>query len=138
MVISLVLVLLLAVAAAGGLVPAVRAARTPAIVALRSDSVPDGLRLAVPFAVTVGLAASVFFVMAAASSTSAQQNEWRDPSPHKSSLVSVDAGVELGVLDWGGSGRALLLMHGGGDSAHVCDAMAPVLAKRYPAAVVRT
>jgi pimeloyl-ACP methyl ester carboxylesterase len=38
-------------------------------------------------------------------------------------------GVE--VLDWGGSGRALLLMHGGGDSAHVFDDMAPVLAKRY-------
>ena len=37
MVISLVLVLLIAVAAAGGLVPAVRAARTPAIVALRSE-----------------------------------------------------------------------------------------------------
>jgi ABC-type antimicrobial peptide transport system permease subunit len=37
MVISLVLVLLLAVAAAGGLLPAVRAARTPAIVALRSE-----------------------------------------------------------------------------------------------------
>ena len=87
--------------------------------------------IAVPFAVTIGLAASVLFVMAAASSTSAQQNEWRDPSPHKSSLVTVDAGVQLEVLDWGGSGRALLLMHGGGDSAHVFDDMAPVLAKRY-------
>jgi predicted permease len=37
LVISLVLVLLLAVAAAGGLLPALRAARTPAIVALRSE-----------------------------------------------------------------------------------------------------
>lgn len=37
MVIALVLVLLLAVAAAGGFVPAWRAARTPAIVALRSE-----------------------------------------------------------------------------------------------------
>jgi pimeloyl-ACP methyl ester carboxylesterase len=87
--------------------------------------------IAVPFAVTIGLAASVLFVMAAASSTSAQQNEWRDPSTHKSSLVTVEAGVQLEVLDWGGSGRALLLMHGGGDSAHVFDDMAPVLAKRY-------
>ena len=41
-VISLVLVLLIAVAAAGGLVPAVRAAQTPAIVALRPRSVPHG------------------------------------------------------------------------------------------------
>jgi pimeloyl-ACP methyl ester carboxylesterase len=87
--------------------------------------------IAVPFAVTIGLAASVLFVMAAASPTSAQQNEWRDPSPHKSALVTVDADVQLEVLDWGGSGRALLLMHGGGDSAHVFDDMAPVLAKRY-------
>jgi hypothetical protein len=66
-------------------------------------------------------------VIAASSSTSAQQNEWRDPSPHKSSLVTVDNGVELEVLDWGGSGRALLLMHGGGGSAHVFDDMAPVI-----------
>jgi hypothetical protein len=66
--------------------------------------------IAVPFAVTIGLAAGVLFVMGAASSMSAQQNEWRDPSPHKSSFVTVDAGVDLEVLDWGGSGRALLLM----------------------------
>ena len=87
--------------------------------------------IAVPFAAAIGLAASVLFVMAAALPTSAQQTEWRDPSPHKSSLVTVDADVQLEVLDWGGSGRALLLMHGGADSAHVFDDMAPVLAKRY-------
>jgi non-heme chloroperoxidase len=105
-----------------------------AAVALLAGGAVAGRRsivIAVPFAVTIGLAASVLFVVAAASSTSAQQNEWRDPSPHKSSLVTVDAGVELEVLDWGGSGRALLLMHGGGDSAHVFDDLAPLLAKRY-------
>ena len=79
----------------------------------------------------LALAACVLFVMAAAPSTSAQQNEWRDPSPHKPSLVTVDDGVQLEVLDWGGSGPALLLMHGGADSAHVFDDMAPGLAKRY-------
>jgi pimeloyl-ACP methyl ester carboxylesterase len=89
--------------------------------------------IAVPFAVTIAMAATVLCVMAGASSTSAQQNEWRDPSPHKSSLVTVDTGVELEVLDWGGSGPAVLLMHGAGDSAHVFDDMAPVLAKRYRA-----
>ena len=78
---------------------------------------PSTIVIAVPFAVTIGLAATVLFVMAAASPASAQQNEWRDPSPHESSLVTADAGVQLEVLDWGGSGRALLLMHGGGDSA---------------------
>jgi pimeloyl-ACP methyl ester carboxylesterase len=37
----------------------------------------------------------------------------------------------LQVLDWGGSGRALLLLAGGGDSAHVYDDLAPALALRY-------
>jgi non-heme chloroperoxidase len=105
-----------------------------ATVALLAGGAVAGRRtvvIAVPFAVAVGLAASALFVIAATSSASAQQNEWRDPSPHRSSLVTVDAGVQLEVLDWGGSGRGLLLMHGVGDSAHVFDDVAPVLAKRY-------
>jgi pimeloyl-ACP methyl ester carboxylesterase len=105
-----------------------------ATVALLAGGAVAGRRVlvsAVPLAVTIGLAASVLFVLAATSSASAQQDEWRDPSPHRSSLVTVDAGVQLEVLDWGGAGRALLLMHGAGDSAHVFDELAPVLAKRY-------
>jgi pimeloyl-ACP methyl ester carboxylesterase len=55
----------------------------------------------------------------------------RDPSPHVVKFVEVDTDVRLEVLDWGGSGRALLLLAGGGDTAHVFDDLAPTLAKRY-------
>ena len=85
----------------------------------------------VPFAVTIGLAATVIFLMAGASSTSAQQNEWQDPSPHKTTLVTVDDDVRLEVLDWGGPGPALLLLAGLSDTAHVFDDVAPMLSKRY-------
>ena len=60
-----------------------------------------------------------------------QPEEWRDPSPHKAALVEVEDGVRLEVLDWGGSGRPLLLLAGLGDSAHVFDDIAPSLAARY-------
>lgn len=93
----------------------------------------------VPFAVTIGLAATVIFLMAGGSSTSAQQTEWRDSSPHKVTLVTVEDDVRLEVLDWGGSprqgsgqaGPALILLAGLSDTAHVFDDVAPMLAKRY-------
>jgi pimeloyl-ACP methyl ester carboxylesterase len=40
----------------------------------------------------------------------------------------VDDKVRLEVLDWGGSGRAVVLLAGGGDTAHVFDDFAPKLA----------
>ncbi len=60
-----------------------------------------------------------------------QPAEWRDESSHKITLVEVEDGVRLEVLDWGGSGRALLLLAGLGDTAHVFDDVAPTLATRY-------
>jgi pimeloyl-ACP methyl ester carboxylesterase len=56
---------------------------------------------------------------------------WRDPSPHKVQFVDVDAGVKLEVLDWGGSGRALVLLAGLGNTAHVFDEFAPKLTSEY-------
>lgn len=61
----------------------------------------------------------------------AQQTEWRDPSPHKTTFVTVDTEVRLEVLDWGGSGPPLLLLAGLGDTAHVFDDFAPMLVARY-------
>jgi non-heme chloroperoxidase len=68
---------------------------------------------------------------AAVSGETAPQDEWRDPSPHAVMLVEVETGVRVQVLDWGGSGPALLLLAGLGDTAHVYDDLAPALATRY-------
>lgn len=52
---------------------------------------------------------------------------WTDPSPHQARYVPVDEGVRLEVLDWGGSGRAVVLLAGSGNTAHVYDELAPLL-----------
>ncbi len=56
---------------------------------------------------------------------------WKDPSPHRTRLVSVDRNVQLEVLDWGGPGRSMILLAGGGSTAHVFDGFAPKLAARW-------
>ena len=53
---------------------------------------------------------------------------WKDPSPHVARFVSVDKNVQLEVLDWGGRGRPIVLLAGGGQTAHVFDDFAPKLA----------
>jgi non-heme chloroperoxidase len=70
-------------------------------------------------------------LLAVATPAWSQTVEWRDQSPHKVTSVTVEDGVQLEVLDWGGSGRPLLLLAGLGDAAHVFDDVAPELAKRY-------
>ena len=51
---------------------------------------------------------------------------WRDPSPHHITFVTVDNGVKLEVLDWGGSGRAVVLL-AGYQTAHEYDDIASKL-----------
>jgi pimeloyl-ACP methyl ester carboxylesterase len=46
-------------------------------------------------------------------------------------FVRVDEIVKLEVLDWGGSGRPLVFLAGGGDTAHVFDRLAPRFADRH-------
>lgn len=70
-------------------------------------------------------------LLAAAAPAWAQTADWRDESPHKVTHVEVEDGVQLEVLDWGGSGRALVLLAGLGDAVHVYDDVAPTLARRY-------
>nr|WP_246374212.1 alpha/beta hydrolase [Edaphobacter lichenicola] len=48
-----------------------------------------------------------------------------DSSPHKIQLVTVEQGVQLEVLDWGGSGSPLIFLAGAGDTAHRLDGFAP-------------
>jgi pimeloyl-ACP methyl ester carboxylesterase len=62
---------------------------------------------------------------------SQQSAAWQDPSPHSVRFVTVDKNVRLEVLDWGGSGRPVVLLAGGGDTAHVFDDFAPKLAANY-------
>ncbi|MBI3400537.1 MAG: alpha/beta hydrolase [Acidobacteria bacterium] len=54
-----------------------------------------------------------------------------DTSPHRVQRVEVESSVSLEVLDWGGSGRPVVLLAGGGNSAHVFDDFAPPLTRRY-------
>ena len=47
-----------------------------------------------------------------------------DKTPHRIRLVAVAPDVKLEVLDWGGSGTAMVLLTGLGDNAHVFDQFA--------------
>jgi len=53
------------------------------------------------------------------------------PSPHTVQFVTVDKDVKLEVLDWGGTGRPLVLLAGLGNTAHVFDDFAPKLTNEY-------
>jgi non-heme chloroperoxidase len=65
----------------------------------------------------------------AVTSLCAQTPQWKDPSPHRIHFVRVDDGVQLEVLDWAGSGRALVLLAGSGHSAHIFDDLAVKLTR---------
>ena len=60
-----------------------------------------------------------------------KETEWKDSSPHNIQFVTVDGDVRLEVLDWGGSGRPLLLLAGLGNTAHVFDPLAAKLNKSF-------
>jgi non-heme chloroperoxidase len=53
-----------------------------------------------------------------------------DSSP-KVQFVTVQLEVKLEVLDWGGTGRNLVLLAGAGNTAHVFDSLGPKLAQHY-------
>ena len=55
----------------------------------------------------------------------------QDGGGPRAMFVAVDQDVKLEVLDWGGSGRPVVLLTGLGDTAHVYDEFAPKLATAY-------
>jgi non-heme chloroperoxidase len=58
--------------------------------------------------------------------------EWPlDVASHTVRFIAVDTNVTLEVLDWGGTGRPLVLLSGGGNSAHRYDRFAPKLTATY-------
>jgi non-heme chloroperoxidase len=54
-----------------------------------------------------------------------------DPSKHTVQFITVDKDVKLEVLDWGGTGRPMVLLTGLGNNAHVFDRLAPKLITSY-------
>ena len=63
-------------------------------------------------------------IVAATASLSGQ------PAP-KVLFVEVEPDARLEVVDWGGHGRSVILLAGGGDTAHVYDELAPKLTPEY-------
>jgi non-heme chloroperoxidase len=74
---------------------------------------------------------AILFLALQASLFSRQSASWRDPSPHNVRFVQVEKDVRLEVLDWAGSGRPIVFLAGGGNTAHVFDDLAPDLTRNY-------
>src|SRR5262249_47516713 len=81
---------------------------------------------------TLGAPIAAFALIVSAPPVRARQpvSHWRDPSPHAVRMVAVN-GIEVETLDWGGSGRPLVLLAGGGDTAHVFDDFATKLVGEF-------
>jgi non-heme chloroperoxidase len=54
-----------------------------------------------------------------------------DTSPHQTRLITVEPGVQLEVLDWGGTGPPMVLLAGKGFTAHEFDTFGPKLTTKY-------
>ena len=67
----------------------------------------------------------------AAGAVAPAQTPWVDPSPHAQRFVQVAPNAAVEVLDWGGSGRPLVLLAQLGQTAHIYDDWAPTLARTY-------
>jgi pimeloyl-ACP methyl ester carboxylesterase len=76
-------------------------------------------------------AAFLLLVIPTGPSSAQETVPWHDPSPHTVQFITVDENVKLEVLDWGGSGRYLVLLAGLGNTAHVFDDFAPKLTSEY-------
>jgi pimeloyl-ACP methyl ester carboxylesterase len=76
-------------------------------------------------------AMAVLLVALVAPFQSSQPGAWKDPSSHAIRLITAGHDVRLEVLDWGGAGRPLVLLAGGGDTAHVFDDFAPKLTGEF-------
>jgi non-heme chloroperoxidase len=73
--------------------------------------------------------AVIFVLVLGVCACARQPVGWRDPSKHLVQFITVEGGVRLEVLDWGGPGRAVVLLAGSGNSAHVFDEFAPKLSR---------
>jgi pimeloyl-ACP methyl ester carboxylesterase len=53
------------------------------------------------------------------------------PLPYEEEFIPVEENVKLQVLDWGGTGRPVILLAGLGYDAHEWDSFAPKLVLQY-------
>jgi non-heme chloroperoxidase len=79
----------------------------------------------------IGILAVVCVVQLGCNLGKKDPGAWHDPSPHRTQFIAVDKKVRLEVLDWGGSGRPLILLAGLGHTAHIFDDFAPKLTAQY-------
>lgn len=93
----------------------------------------DGKILAGTWKTLYGGAQALTFIRAT------KNDEWTtDPSPHKTLFITVEPGVALEVLDWGGHGKPLVLLSGLGGTAHSFDGFAErFTAKHHVYAITR-
>ena len=56
---------------------------------------------------------------------------WHDPAPHLVRMIRVAPNVSVEVLDFGGTGEAIMFLHGYGNTAHSFDDFAPRLTDQY-------
>jgi non-heme chloroperoxidase len=75
----------------------------------------------------IALAGGVVLLVLGSTFEARQPAAWKDSSSHTTRSVPAAPDVRLEVLDWGGVGRPLVLLAGGGDTAHVFDDFAPKL-----------
>ena len=77
------------------------------------------------------LLVSILFGRQMSSAQTLPSNAWHDPSSHRSEMITVAEGIQLEVLDWGGTGRPLIFLSGLGNTAHIWDNFAPKFADRH-------
>jgi non-heme chloroperoxidase len=80
------------------------------------------IRMTIKLALTIALAACLL-------PTAPGQDS--DSTAHTVQFITVDEKVKLEVLDWGGTGRPVVLLTGMGNNAHVYDTFAPKLTATY-------
>src|SRR6478752_7934657 len=56
---------------------------------------------------------------------------WKDTTKHRAGYIAVQRNVRLHYLDFGGTGPAVLLLPGIGNTAHAYDDFAPALTDRF-------
>ena len=89
------------------------------------------LLYALPYGSVYGQTPSTSTDASNSKSTLPQSAPKADTSPHTVRMIPAEADIKLEVLDWGGTGRSLILLSGLGDTAHVFDKFAPRLSGTY-------